>query len=303
MAAEDYNKNCTWKNVPEIGMIEITNACNFACVMCSNKLMTRKKGFISIATFKKALDRYSEAGIKFIKLYTTGESLLHPKFMRLWKMAVSYPFEKIMISTNASLLTCEMIEEFVKSKKFKIQISFSGWNDRSYEMRYAGGNFKQTVEKIKLLIKLIKKAGLPIGTLTINGVASASTGSIGKTKEFLIKEIGLDSKQLYIHSAHNWTEVVSDLGKDMAAGNSNLHKGKKYYCHIANTRIGILFDGKVTACGCLDVNGELIVGNIFKNSIAEIRKGKKFADFVNKLNTGNVSNLMCSKCNSLKWLR
>lgn len=294
----DYDKNCTWKKVPEIGMIEITNTCNFACVMCSNKYMKRKKGFISVKTFRKALDRYDEAGIKFIKLYTTGESLLHPKFMQLWKMAVSYPFEKIMISTNASLLTEEMMREFVKSDKFRIQISFSGWNSHSYEMRYTNGNFNKTVEKIKLILQLIKKAGLPMDTLTINGVASASTGAIGKTKQFLIKELGFDEKQLFIHNAHNWVDVVSDLDIRSSVG-----KGKKYYCHIANSRIGILFDGKVTACGCLDVNGELVVGDIFKNSIGEIRAGRKFTQFVEQLNAGNVGKLMCSRCNSLKWLR
>jgi MoaA/NifB/PqqE/SkfB family radical SAM enzyme len=126
MVNEDYNKNCTWKKVPEIGMIEITNTCNFACVMCSNKFMTRKKGFINIRTFKKALDRYEEAEIKFIKLYTTGESLLHPQFMKLWKLAVSYPFEKIMISTNASLLTVAMMKEFVKSSNFEFKFLLVG---------------------------------------------------------------------------------------------------------------------------------------------------------------------------------
>jgi hypothetical protein len=154
------------------------------------------------------------------------------------------------------------------------------------------------VEKIKLLIKLIKKAGLAKNTLTINGVASASTGAIGKTKQFLINELGFEEKQFSIHNAHNWAEVVSGLN-----GCSNEVRGKKYYCHIANTRTGVLFDGKVTACGCLDVNGELVVGDIFKNSTQEIRAGKLFNNFIDKLDSGDVGNLMCNRCNSLKWLR
>lgn len=299
MVEENFNKNCTWKGCPEVGMIEVTNACNFACVMCPNKSMKRKKGMISVETFTKALDRYSEAGIDFIKLYTVGESLLHPEFMKLWKIAISYPFKTVMISTNASVLTEKMIKEFVKSPKFRIQISFSGWNDRSYELRYIGGNFKELVEKIKLLAKLIKKAKLPKNTLTVNGAASGSKGSIDKTRKFLMKEIGLDTKQIYVRHANNWVDVITSPNKCR----NSLKSGKKYYCHIANIRIGILFDGMVTACGCFDVDAELVVGNIFDNSIEEIRAGKKFQDFIEKLNSGNVSGLMCSRCNSLKEIR
>ncbi len=313
---EDYNKNCTWKKVPDVGMIEVTNACNFSCVMCSNKHMKRKKGFMSFETFTKTLDRYNEAGIKFVKLYTTGESLLHPDFMKFWRVAVSYPFQTIMISTNASLLTKDMMEELVTSPKFRIQISFSGWNERSYELRYVRGNFNDIVEKIKYLSSLIEKTGLPKNILTINGVTSATTGSIAKTKEFLIKELGFDAKQLYIHNANNWTDVVNDYNTGVIDNvDKKLNKvgldpvllegsnGKKYYCHIANTRIGTLYDGKVTACGCLDVNGELVVGNIFDEGITEIRNSPEFTGFVNKLNTGNVSGLMCSRCDSLKELK
>lgn len=275
-------------------MIEVTNACNFACVMCPNKSMERKKGLMSIETFTKALDRYCEAGIGEIKLYTVGESLLHPKFMEFWKIAISYPFKKVMISTNGSLLTKEMVGEFVKSSKFRIQISFSGWNDRSYELRYVGGKFNEIVEKIKIFNKLIKKSGLPKNSLTVNGVASGSAGSLEKTRKFLIKEVGLDTKQIFVRHANNWVDVMGNSDK------CNLKCGKKYYCHIANTRIGILFDGRVTACGCFDVDAELVVGNIFDSSIRDIRTGKKFQDFVEKLNSGNVSGLMCSRCNSLK---
>jgi radical SAM protein with 4Fe4S-binding SPASM domain len=299
MTKENLNKNCTWKSCPDVGMIEITNACNFSCIMCPNKHMIRKRGFISVETFTKALDRYSEAGIDSIKLYTVGESLLHPEFMKLWRIAISYPFKTIMISTNASLLTEKMIKEFTKSSKFKIQISFSGWNDRSYELRYVGGNFKDVVDKIKLLGKLIKKAKLPQNTLTINGVVSGGTGSIPKTRNFLMKEIGLDVKQIYLRHASKWIDVIQKANNCSV----NLKNNKKYYCHIANTRIGVLFDGRVTACGCFDIDAELIIENIFDNSILEIRAGKKFQEFISKLDTGNVSNLMCSKCDCLKEIR
>ena len=296
MNPEYYYRNCTWKEMPEICMIELTNNCNFSCIMCSNKFMTRKKGFMTKETFQKTLDECEKAGIKQIKLYTTGESLLHPKFMEFWRLAITYPFKTIMISTNGSLLTEEMIDEFTKSEKFRIQFSFSGWDKKGYESKYVGGDFEKTKKTIHYIIDAIKKANLPKNTLTINGVTTGVTGGIKKTKDFLKKEFYLDENQLFIHNANNWIDVINQ-------SQSKNQENKRYYCHISNIRIGVLYNGDVTACGCLDVNGELVIGNINDNTISEIRKGKKFKEFKDNLTKGELNNLMCKNCDSLKEIR
>ncbi len=282
-----------WKPVPDICMIELTNSCNFSCTMCANKLMKREKGFMSPDIFKKTLNKCKDAGIQKIKLYTIGESMLHTKFMEFFRLANTYPFKEIMISTNGSMLTKDIMKEIVKSEKLKIQFSFNGWNKQSYESRYKGGNFEDTVQKIKDMTKHIKEAGLPKNTLTINGVISKTTGVTKKSKAFFKKELGLDENQINIHNAHNWNEVIE---KDII----KQRDGKNYYCHIANTRIGVLYDGRVTVCGCLDVNAELIIGDITKNTISEIRTGELFSEYKSKLKSGKIDNMMCYGCNALK---
>lgn len=301
-----YYRNCTWKKTPDTVMIELTNTCNFSCMMCSNQHMNRKKGFMAYDIFKASLDRCADAGIKSIKLYTIGESLLHPKFMRFWQLAATYPFKTIMISTNGSRLTEEMLDELIKSDKFRIQFSFCGWDKKSYENRYVNGNFEETISKIRMILEKISMAGLPKEVFSINGAVSGVRGNIKKTKDFLKSEFNdfnIEDSQLKIHYANNWTNVVStNRFKEQQKKNIAI-QGRKYYCHIANTRMGILYDGRVTACGCLDVNAELAVGSILDSGIKEIRRGKEFQEFVRKLDFGDVSSLMCRKCDSLKWLR
>lgn len=294
---EYYYRNCTWKELPEICMIELTNHCNFSCIMCSNKFMTRKKGFMTKETFKKTLVECENAGIKNIKLYTTGESLLHPNFLDFYKLAVTYPFKTVMISTNGSLLTEEMLDQLIKSDKFRLQLSFSGWDKKGYELKYLGGNFDDIKHKIKLIMEKIEKANLPKNTLTINGVTTGVTGGIKKTKDFLKKEFNLDENQMFIHNSNNWIDVIKHTNLESKKEN------KRYYCHISNIRIGVLYNGNVTACGCLDVNGELIIGNINESTFEEIRNGKKFYEFKQKLDNGMIGNLMCKNCDSLKEIR
>jgi radical SAM protein with 4Fe4S-binding SPASM domain len=285
-----------WNDLPLACMIELTNACNFSCIMCANRLMDRKRGFMSFKTFKKTLDVCVKDNMQLIKLYTTGESLLHPEFMRFWRLAASYPFKEIMISTNGSMLSEEIMHEIVRSDKLKIQFSFCGWDKRSYEHRYVGGDFNASVEKIKRLAQLIKEAKLPKNTLVINGVVSKRDGAMKKSIDYCKKQLKLNDDQIQLHNPANWTEVIS---KSIDRRNH----GKNFYCHIANTRIGVLYDGRVTACGCLDVNGEIVIGNISRNTISEIRKMRPFQEFTEKLESGRIESLICSRCNSLKERR
>ena len=145
------------------------------------------------------------------------------------------------------------------------------------------GNFEDATLKIKLIKSLIKDSSV----LSINGI----TKEIPKCKMFL-KSLGLEEGQLNISFPNNWGAVIGrDLSTKQKKGN---------HCYIADSRIGILNDGKVTLCGCLDVNGELIIGDINKNSIKEIRGGELFTEYKNRLGNGNISSLLCSRCDSLK---
>jgi len=215
-----------------------------------------------------------------------------------------------MISTNGSLLTEGMVLELVKSDKFNIQYSFSGWDKTSYESRYVGGNFDDSIKKIGFLIETIEKAGLPKNTLKINSIV-ADDYEIKKTKMFLITEFGLAAYQMYIHRANNWVEVVVDSNTNIKRikktkeakeiiKSTEKNDENKYHCHITNTRIGVLFDGKMTACGCLDVDGGLILGDIQSDKISDIRKNQTFKKFLNEFNKGKSSELICARCDSLK---
>ncbi|MBU2102158.1 MAG: radical SAM protein, partial [Candidatus Omnitrophica bacterium] len=131
-----------WKKMPSQGiMIELTNACNFSCTMCANKLMQREKGFMDIGLFELVLDRVQKAKISRITLFTTGESLLHPKFLDMLQRAVRRrSIKEIAISTNGSLLE-KYMGEILKTNKTRVYYSFSGWDKKSYEGRYLGGVF------------------------------------------------------------------------------------------------------------------------------------------------------------------
>ena len=110
-------------DVPLCVCIEPTNICNFKCLMCWQSTAEYTKhggpfGYMTDELFDKLVEdmkdfcRRQGKKIKLVKLYSTGEPLLHkgiPRMVRKIKEAdISHE-----MATNASLLTKEMAEAFV----------------------------------------------------------------------------------------------------------------------------------------------------------------------------------------------
>lgn len=286
-----------WQPMPSAVLIELTNMCNFSCIMCPNKVTKRKKGFMELELFKLALDRCEEAGIKEIRLFGVGESLLHPQFMNMWRMAVTRSFKKVMLYTNGSLLNEEIISEMLKTYNSQLIFSFMGWDRESYEKRYVGGAFEDAVKKLKFISQVVRERNIPNDIFDTNTIFSSEEEK-EKTKEFLINTIGLPLSHLYFVPMNYWWIAVRK-GNNAYIDNDDdcVEKNRKpLFCLSLNREPGILFDGRVTACGCHAYDEGLIIGDIRKQSIKQIGKGAEFKEILNHFKSGDLRGLKCYGC-------
>lgn len=253
---------------------------------------------MDIDLFKLILDRCEEAKIPRIALFTTGESLLHPKFLEMLWLAAGRPgIRKIAVSTNGSLLDENHMREILNTKKGEVCYSFSGWNKESYETRYIGGVFEEAVKRIKLFNQLVQRAGLPPETLRVYGVVGDDEAR-EKTFNFLKNTVGLNPCQIDLKYPFNWIDSILGAHGCGDKERSDEHKSKRVFCSVINSQLGVLYDGRVTACGCLDINGELIIGDIREQSIRAIKEGEKFRKLVRRFNQGDLKGLICYECNN-----
>jgi len=80
-------------------------------------------------------------------------------------------------------------------------------------------------------------------------------------------------------------------------------RGGPLFCHIMATRISVLWDGKITLCGCLDFDGRLVVGDIKNDSFSDIRRGDGYQRIKEAFRVGDLKGLeMCNDCNIAKPL-
>ena len=269
--------------------IENTVHCNAHCCMCPREKLTRKKGFMGLDTFKNIIDQSVGLGVKSIHVHGFGEPLLDKYIFDKIAYASIYDLKTYMV-TNGSLLDEEKAIKLCKSGLSGINITFSGMKKNTYESICKGLNFESTLNNVLSFFKTKEKLG-------------SKTPNIYLT--FVFQEKNQDEKEKFL-------ETFQDLADDIKISPvHNYGDGKKYH-KVEKTidRIScgdvfflhafqILWDGRVVPC-CLDVDGEIVFGNVHEKSLIDIWQGKKFVQFrKNHLDKKFENYRLCDNCEQL----
>ena len=279
---------------PYILSIENTNICNARCIMCPHTKMKRKQKVMNQKDFEEIVNKVMEKeNIKFITITGFGEPLADKNLdKKIEFINKKYPKVKIIIFTNASLLTPKLIDRLLKLNIFKINFSVNG--TRKNYKRFMGLVYDDTIKKINLFLK--------------------SKGEL--KKEFPLINMSLmildDNKEDVKEFINTWIEkadsVMTYLPSDWAGGIDHgvvktPFKDKRWPCMALWRYVTVDVDGNVILC-CRDYESEFKLGNLIKedyekakNKIEEIKKRHLKMDF---------SMPICNRCDnsfdsSLDW--
>lgn len=288
---------------PKNLMVEITNACNLRCVMCYNRKMKRKRGFMRMTTYKQVLQNAKEIGIEMVGLYTTGESFLHPKIFDFIKLANEMGFKYVYITTNGLPLNKEKIKKIFESGLDSIKFSIDAASKRTYEKLKPGGNFARLLSNIKMVRKMRDKRGSKLKIYASFVLTNKNYHELRKFKklwENLIDEILITiiGNQSNLQTKEFNKLVPKKLAKKIVAYLSQYGKGKKKYCNLLWNRIIVTYDGKFTICP-EDFEAELVYGDIHKESMKTAWNNRKMKSFRKMFKTGDFNlSPRCKTCNT-----
>lgn len=255
--------------------VEITNNCNLNCSFCNGT--TRSKRFVSIDNFKILLDKL-ESVTKYLYFHVMGEPLLHPNINELIDLASKRYF--VNITSNGYL-----INRIKDNKNIRqINISLHSFNESynkslndyindifvSADELVSNGTFVKyrlwvnCVDKYKIINKLNEKYGVIIGDE---------------------KQLKLSDNIYYeVEDEFIWPNLDNDYYNEVGS------------CMGCRTHIGVLVDGTVVPC-CLDSNGIIDLGNIYKDDISDIINGDLFQTIKMGFLNNKKCHELCKKCN------
>lgn len=207
------------------------------------------------------------------------------------------------ISTNAQLITDEYAEKTVESGLDRIIISIDGTTQEVYEKYRKGGSLNKVIDATKSLVKWKKQ--LKSSTPFI-----IHQFLITRENEHQLAEIFSLSKQ----TRADKTEIKTVQITDFKTQNYLLPKNKSYSrykkdtydsytlkkkiknkCFRSWSSAVVTWNGMVVSC-CFDKDAEHIIGDISKNTLAEIFKGKISSNFRKNIliKRGNIQ--ICTNC-------
>ena len=269
-------------NLPLEITIEPNNICNLKCIMCPYKRMKRKIETMSMRLFKKIVDQAKELGCRDIHLTQYNEPFtdrfLFERLAYLKKNGMRSSFY-----SNATILEKKTRGKILKTPPDLIRFSVDGVTKKTFESIRIGANYEKVISNIKNLYKERNEKGQKFPVIEVFFTVLEKNKK--EAKRFLkVWKGNCDFASLY--------PVDSRESKDFVG--IDYKKFKPYPCFNPK-RILILSNGKVVLC-CVDIDGEVILGDLKKQSLKEIFNSKIYKEIYRSQVERRCNLKMCKNC-------
>lgn len=277
--------------------IGTTNLCNAQCIMCPHSRL-KKMGTMDMKLYKKIIDNCHKLNIRMVNLSFFGEPFLDKKIIE----KIKYAKEKKMyvgFYSNGSLLNENLAKEIIEAGLDGITISFDGATKETYEKIRLGLNFDVVKRNVLNLIRI--RNGMKKTNPKITLVLVELEENKKEIKQFYD---GWNKKvdSISIINMRNW---ANDIEKEGTKESFHFNKKmKRKPCALIWQKMVVDWNGNVVLC-CDDWNQSTVLGNLKKQTIEEIWKGKKLREIRDAHVKGEFYKIpLCSGCNkkSIWWL-
>lgn len=257
--------------------LEITNRCNYSCIMCYRQNSKFKELDMNYIDAHKYIDELKEIEflIKNIYFHWRGEPTLSKDLVSVIAYTrIKFVNANLILFTNGSNLNDKIIDELLQSGISTICISIDSIDVNDYKY-IRGGNINRVLKNfITLMNKIDSFSGKKPKVIVNTVIIDENLGSLKKIEDYF--------------SAYN-----VDVNFRMDSNRSE--KINKDGCYNLGKSLYISSSGNVIPC-CMDVDEYLILGNLNDNSIGDILNN----NMINSILMGTQMEIepfdICKKC-------
>lgn len=256
--------------------------CNLNCVFCPKT--ERAKHTLTLDEFD-ALTSQLEGEVKFLYFHLMGEPFLHPLLPQFVQMARRKGFVPV-ITTNGTLLSRR--QDMLDALPHKFQISLHSHEGNAKE------NLAEYVDEVMAFSQEAARRGCVVVLRLWN-----EGGHNSKNADIL--------DLIAQRQARPWTERHDGwrLAENLFVENDNMfewpdlqhaaYDEQEVFCYALRNQIGVLVDGTVVPC-CLDHNGDIQLGNLFSQSLADILTASRARALYDGFTSHTAVEPLCQRC-------
>jgi molybdenum cofactor biosynthesis enzyme MoaA len=239
--------------------------------------------------FRKIVDECLHSGIERISPYLMNEPLLDRGLPQKIRYVSDNKNERsyTKVNTNASLLTEEMGRELIQAKLDRLNVSFHGIRRTTYEASMVGLNYEDVLQKVNSFIETKQRLNAEKPRLRITMVR---TKIIDGEIDEILAYWGKRGIKVNIRGLENRTNA------EISSQGMFVEKWMPFrWCNRMMEQAYVLFNGDVILC-CVDWERTTVLGNLRRNSLAEIWNGAAYTEVRRRFLAGDLKDMLCRKC-------
>ncbi len=186
----------TLESAPRRIVFELTNRCNFNCIMCGREAVSFKTNDLSFEMLRSCEPFFAKT--EEITLHGWGEGTLHPKLGEILEYLNTFPKLRKYFVTNGSTLP-RITEHIFKHHVDLVAVSLDGATPETNDYIRKGGRFQREVANVKRL--MAERAARGLDYPYVNFVFTAMARNIHELPAMveLAKETGVaELKAVYL---------------------------------------------------------------------------------------------------------
>ncbi len=262
--------------------VEISNLCNLSCGFCpGTRRQGRRMTEEELAVLLPKLRPYTD----YLYFHLMGEPLCHPLLGRFLEMAGELGF-RVILTTNGTLIKKQQELLLSAPALHKVNISLHAFEANDLKMpfdTYIGDclHYGRAAQGRKLTVyRLWNQGGADTQNEAIlEKMHRAFPGDWVQERPGI--RIG-DRTYLEHGDKFDWPDLAAP-------------EGEVSFCYGLRDQIGVLCDGSVVPC-CLDHEGDLTLGNLFTEDMADILEKPRAKAIYEGFSEGKAAEPLCRRC-------
>ena len=275
-------------------MLEQTYRCNMRCVTCIQGYPHLRKKFsfnlncMPWNLYEKIILEGEKNKCPSVSMHTNDEPLLVKDLENRIAFARQHGFMDIIMTTNGMLFTEEKIKSVIDAGVTRILFSIDAATEETYSKIRLGGDFKKVLKVIKKVKKYrnSRKSNLPIlrASFVANQLNQHELGLFLDRFSSLVDYVDVQPFCTYY-----------DVNLELIPENARHISEYVFRCNAPYRHIVVRGNGDVLPC-CSFYGTELVMGNVYHNTIKQIFNSPAMKQLRRELKEGNYCNPPCHEC-------
>ncbi len=280
--------------IPKLMHIELSNACNHACLFCSNPLMQRKKKIADDKLVYKVLNEARDIGVKEVGLYSTGEPFIFKELDKIISHCKKLKFEYIFISSNGAMATPDKVVPVINAGLDSIKFSINAATRKTYKLIHQKDDWTKVIKNLNFIKKYIltKKINLKLYASYV-----VMKQNIHEKKVFLKKFENIFDEIMF-HNCDTQGGQMNEAQKILSVDNDfslKTPKAQSNVCTMPFNRFHISAEGYLTMC-CVDYHNYLAISDLNNISLEKAWYSSTFEKMRKKHLNSDLSGTLCGNC-------